>query len=127
MGSDLPRVAELSLPQPAVEALTRMLGEDGIEFERAGGQRGVAGAVELVIVLLPSLTVAALVIDKLRRLRLPRTYIRVGETLEVWTDTTTPDGRVLIVKADGSVDELPDGEISAASLVARLRELGRGD
>ena len=93
MDGALPSVVEISLPTPAIEALAGMLSEEGMEFERIGAQRGVAEITELIAVAVPSLAVVALVFEKLRRLRLPRTYIRAGETLEVWVDPNMPDGR----------------------------------
>jgi len=97
------------------------LEDGGLAFEDAGAPRGVADAVQLFIVATPSLGVFLLLLEKLRRLRLPRTYIRVraGE-IEIWMEEELRDGRIVVVRDDGSVEELPDGELSPQQLLDAL-------
>lgn len=99
------------------EALCAALALSNVTYENAGSQRGAAETSELIILAAPTVVVLALVLEKLRRLRLPRTYLRpTADGLDVWTDSTMPDGRVIVVHEDGRVDELPDPEISMQTL-----------
>lgn len=100
---------------------------EGLEFEEAGAPRGVADAVQLFIIAMPSAAALLLLLEKLRRLRLPRTYIRAraGE-IEIWTDEDLNDGRVFVARDDGSVEELPDAELSPQPLLDALG-LGKSD
>jgi hypothetical protein len=115
--------ASVLIGEEAAAGLERALAAGGLSFERAGVQRGISGAVELFIVATPSMVVLALLIEKLRRLRLPRTYVQLREhEVEIWTDTATSDGRILLIRPGGSVEELPDRLLTAETLAAALRE-----
>jgi hypothetical protein len=104
---------------PRVEAGLR---EEGMALQQAGPARGAAEAAVLITVSVSSLTTLALLVEKLRRLRLPRTYIypRAGAP-DIRIDEEVRDGRILVVKPDGSVEELPDQEIGVAALRAALQ------
>ncbi len=116
--------ATVLVTSDVADDLNRELAASELDFERAGAARGVAGASELFIVATSSLTALALLFEKLRRLRLPRTYVRVlDDGLEIWTDGDTPDGRILVVREDGTTEELPDAGLSLESLADLL--LGR--
>lgn len=128
---------EMSNATIAVEAtlaprLEAALREDGFAVQQAGATRGATEAAMLITVAVPSIVTLALLVEKLRRLNLPRTYIyptsgapdfRVGGDLEppadgqprVQVDEGIRDGRILVIWPD-RVDELPDGEISVAAL-----------
>jgi hypothetical protein len=102
-------------------AFRHALSQSKVLVENAGVQRGAEQAADLIVLAAPTVVILALVLEKLRRLRLPRTYLRATpEGLDVWTDSTTRDGRILVVHPDGRVEELPDSEISVGTLEAVL-------
>ncbi len=120
---------------PRVEAALR---EEGLVLQQAGPARGAAEAAVLIAVSVPSIVTLALLAEKLRRLKLPRTYIylrrngpdiRIGggpdagavEEPEVHVDEEIRDGRIVLIGSDGSVRELLDQEISVAALQRALR------
>lgn len=110
-----------------VTAFRELLAADAVAFESSGAQRGVADATEVFMVAATQLGVLALVFEKLRKGRLPRTYIRVdvnGE-LEVWKDAETADGRIFAIYPDKSVEELPDREFTA-ELLTRVLSAAQG-
>ena len=77
----------------------------------------------MLIVAVPSVATLLLILEKIRRLRLPRTYVVPAPdgTIEIYTDATTNDGRIVIVQSDESVVELPDQEISLSMLTDALK------
>jgi hypothetical protein len=122
---------------PRIEAALR---EDGFALQPAGVTRGATEAAMLIAVAVPSIVTLTLLVEKLRRLNLPRTYIypapaaggpdiRVGGDLEpladrqprVQVDEGMRDGRILILWPDGRVEELPDEEVSVAALERLLK------
>lgn len=104
---------------PQIESGLR---EDGLVLQQAGPARGVADAAVLIAVAVPSIVTLALLVEKLRRLRLPRTYLYPGpHGLDICIDEEVSDGRIVIVGPDGSVEELPDKEISVAALQEALQ------
>ena len=96
------------------------MGSGELEFEGAGSPRGLSTAVELFVVATPSLAAFSLLIEKLRRLRLPRTYVKFcEEEVEVWVDEKVRDGRTLALRCDGSlIEELSDPELSTQQLIS---------
>lgn len=97
--------------------------ESSIPVQPAGPARGALEAATVIIALVPSVASLALLLEKLRRLRLPRTYVVAGadRAVDIYTDETVRDGRILIVRADEQVIELPDQEITVAALIEALR------
>src|SRR4051794_28471165 len=93
----VPWAAHIEVPAASAGGFAAELGAAGIDHERAGAARGMADAAELFIVALPSLSAFALVLEKLRRARLPRTYVAVRDSrIEIWTDDATNDGRIFV-------------------------------
>jgi len=112
-----PREAYVEMPTASAASFAGALSADGIDYERAGAARGMADAVELFVLAVPSLAVLALVLEKLRRARLPRTYVAVrGSGIEIWTDRATKDGRIFVSTESEEFVELPDTTISADTL-----------
>lgn len=117
----------------AVEAAYAPQVEDALRnaalpFRPAGAARGAAETATLIAVSVHSAAAIALLIEKLRRLNLPRTYIypreggpdiRIGGEPEIHIDPMVRDGRIIVVHADGKVENLPDGEVT----VVAIREL----
>lgn len=104
---------------PLVEAALR---KEGLVLQQAGPARGATDAALLITVLVPSIVTLALLVEKLRRLRLPRTYIypRLDGGADIHVDEAVRDGRIVIVRPDGVVEELVDKEIGAAALQEAL-------
>jgi hypothetical protein len=112
-----PREAHVEMPTASAASFAGALSADGIDYERAGVARGMADAVELFVLAVPSLAVLALVLEKLRRARLPRTYVAVRDSgIEIWTDRATKDGRIFVSTESEEFVELPDTTISADTL-----------
>jgi hypothetical protein len=127
MATDRTYSANVLVDASEVTEFEEALTAEDIFFASSGAQRGVADATEIFIFMSTQLGILALVFEKLRRGRLPRTYIRVdtnGE-FEVWKDTETADGRIFAVSPDKSIEELPDREITA-ELLARLLGTAQG-
>lgn len=121
MSEEVPSRASVLVAADRAVEVERALGKGDLEFEAAGVPRGVADAVQLFVIATPSVAALMLLLEKLRRLRLPRTYLRVRDgELEIWTDQNSPDGRFVVVGDDGSVEELPDGELSMQALLDAL-------
>jgi len=118
---EIPSRVSLLVQAGAGADVKSALEDGGLEFEDAGAPRGVADAVQLFVIATPSLGVLVLLLEKLRRLRLPRTYIRVraGE-IEIWAEEGLRDGRIVVVRDDGAVEELPDSELSPQQLLDAL-------
>jgi hypothetical protein len=103
---------------PKIEAALR---EDGFLFQQAGAARGAAEAAVLIAVSVSSIVSLCLLAEKLRRLRLPRTYIYLGPgEPDIRVDEGMPDGRIVVVGPNG-VEQLLDEEISVAALQKALR------
>lgn len=121
----LPWEVHIEVPANSAASFAAELSAAGIDHERAGAARGIAEAVELFIFAVSSLSGLALVLEKLRRARLPRTYIVVRESriVEIWTDPTTNDGRIFVSTESEEFVELPDKTITADTL---RRILDRG-
>jgi hypothetical protein len=120
----LPPEAHVEVPADSAMSFAADLRAAGIDHERAGAARGIAEAVELFIVAVPSVAGLALVLEKLRRARLPRTYVAVRDShIEIWTDKEANDGRVFVSTESDEFAELPDATISADTL---RRALGAG-
>jgi hypothetical protein len=121
----LPNKVLLTLSPAAASDLEQALSGTGVSVERAGSQRGLNQAVELIIVATPSIAALALLLEKIRRLRLPRTYVRVkDETIEWWTDPSHNDGRTFAVSKDGDLTELPDTGLSVEAVQSLFRAPG---
>jgi len=113
----LPLEAHLEVPADSAASFAAELSTIGIDHERAGAVRGIAAAVELFIFAVPSLSALALVLEKLRRARLPRTYVAVRDSrIEIWTDSATNDGRIFVSTESDELVELPDTTITADAL-----------
>jgi hypothetical protein len=113
----LPREAHIEVPADSAASFAGELSAAGIDHERAGAARGIAEAVELFILAVPSLSGLALVLEKLRRARLPRTYVAVRDSrIEIWTDSATNDGRIFVSTESDEFVELPDTTITADTL-----------
>jgi hypothetical protein len=113
----LSREAHIEVPADSAASFAAELSAAGIDHERAGAARGIAEAVELLVLAVPSLSGLALVIEKLRRTRLPRTYVAVRDSrIEIWTDGTTNDGRIFVSAESDEFVELPDATITADTL-----------
>jgi hypothetical protein len=113
----LPREAHVEVPADSAVSFAVELSAAGIDHERAGAARGIAEAVELFIVAVPSLSGLALVLEKLRRARLPRTYAAIRDSrIEIWTDSATNDGRLFVSTESDEFVELPDTTITADTL-----------
>ena len=111
----------LQLPSATASLLADQLSEEGATVDTAGASRGLATDVQLVIVATPSLAVLGLVVEKLRRLRLPRTYMQVRDgALEVWTDPDVNDGRAFVVDSSGTLRELQDNMTAPDGLLRQL-------
>jgi len=111
------REAHIEVPADSVASFAADLSAAGIDHERAGAARGIAEAVELFIVAVPSLSGLALVLEKLRRARLPRTYVAVRNSrISIWTDSDTNDGRIFVSTESDEFVELPDTTITADML-----------
>jgi len=107
----------VSLPEAEAAGLLDLLRGSGLTTEQAGGPRGFAADITLVIVSTPSIAALALVFEKLRRLRLPRTYIQVSPSeIDVWTDRDVNDGRVFAVSSGGVLTELADANLTIEGL-----------
>jgi|GEM_PF-2401285 len=120
----LPREAHVEVPAGKAASFAAELSATGVDHERAGAARGIEGAVELFILAVPSLAGLALVLERLRRARLPRTYVAVRDSrIEIWTDSTTNDGRIFVSTADEEFVELADKTITEDTL---RQVLGRG-
>jgi hypothetical protein len=112
-----PREAHIEVPADSAASFAAELSASELDHERAGAARGMADAVELFVLAVPSLAVLALVLEKLRRARLPRTYVAVRESgIEIWTDRATKDGRIFVSTESEEFVELPDTTISADTL-----------
>jgi hypothetical protein len=108
--------------QEDLEPFCEALSASGITFENAGAQRGAADTAELIVIVAPTLVGLAFSLEKLRRLRLPRTYLRPAhDGFDFWTDSGTRDGRVFVVY-DDRIEELSDKEITAEWLRSWLRD-----
>lgn len=113
----LPQEAHIEVPADSAAEFASELSAAELDHERAGAARGLADAVELFILAVPSLSVLALVLEKLRRARLPRTYVAVRDSrIEIWTDRTIKDGRVFVSTEAEEFVEIPDTTISADTL-----------
>jgi hypothetical protein len=120
----LPREAHIEVPTDSAASFATELSAAGIDHERAGAARGIAEAVELFILAVPSLSGLALVLEKLRRARLPRTYVAVRDSrIEIWTDSATNDGRIFVSTEPDEFVELRDATITEDAL---RHALGRG-
>jgi hypothetical protein len=125
---ELPSVAHIEIPAADAAAFAAALAAAEIEHERAGAARGIAEAVELFILAVPSLLALALMLEKVRRARLPRTYIVLRDgRVDGWTDSTTNDGRILISVGEGEFAELPDTAITADLLRQVLDRAGASE
>jgi hypothetical protein len=121
----LPQEAHIEVPADRAASFAAELSAAGIDHERAGAARGIAEAVELFMVAVPSLSGLALVLEKLRRARLPRTYVVVGNgRIETWTDSENNDGRFFVSTESDEFVELPDTTITVEMLRHAL-ERGR--
>jgi hypothetical protein len=115
----------IEVPADTAASFAGELSAAGIDHERAGAARGVAEAIELFILAVPSLSGLALVIEKLRRARLPRTYVAVRDSrIEIWTDSATNDGRIFVSTESEEFVELPDTTITGDTL-RRVLDRGR--
>ena len=113
----LPQEAHIEVPADSAASFAAELSAAGIDYERAGAARGIAEAVELFILAVPSLSSLALVLETLRRARLPRTYVAVRDSrIETWTDSATNDGRIFVSTESDEFVELPDTMITADAL-----------
>lgn len=113
----LPREAHVEVPAASAASFVAELSGAGIDYERAGAARGIEAVVELFILAVPSLAGLALVLEKLRRARLPRTYVAVRDSrIEIWTDSTTNDGRIFVSTGDEEFAELADKTITEDTL-----------
>jgi hypothetical protein len=113
----LPQEAHIEVPADSAASFAAELSAAGIDHERAGAARGIAEAVELFILAVPSLSGLALVLEKLRRAQLPRTYVVVrSDRIETWTDNENNDGRFFVSTESNEFVELPDTTITAGML-----------
>jgi hypothetical protein len=120
----IPSKSSLLVHAASADIVENALHEGALEYERAGAPRGIASAVELFIVATPSAAALLLLLEKLRRLRLPRTYVALrDDEVEIWTDQVLNDGRFFVVRGDDRLEESPDTGLSAKS----LKDLLRGD
>jgi hypothetical protein len=120
----LPGEAHIEVPASSAASFAGELSAARVDYERAGAARGIAEAVELFIVAVPSLSGLALVLEKLRRARLPRTFVVVRkDRIDTWTDSENNDGRLFVSTESDEFFELPDTTISVEIL---RHALGRG-
>ncbi len=116
----------LTLPPRATDDLEQALSGSGLSAERGGSHRGINQVAELLIVATPSVAALALLLEKLRRLKLPRTYVRVrDDALEIWTDPSHDDGRTFAVARDGTLTELPDPGLTIEAVRVHFGPPGR--
>lgn len=126
---ELPASASVVLPESMAEALRGDLRENSdIDFADAGAARGVVGdACELIVVATPSFAAVLMLLERLRRLRLPRTYVRLSDDgLDIWTDAETSDGRIVVIGDGHNVTELDDRSITAED-ISRALGLSRSE
>jgi hypothetical protein len=117
-----PLTVTLALPLRFEQESRTILEAAGVSAQDAGPARGAVEAAALLVAVVPSIATLAVVLEKLRRLKLPRTYVVIGRDgcIDLYTDDETPDGRILVIHGDGTVNALPDSEITPGLLKAAM-------
>lgn len=123
---ELPSAVSVALPEQVADAfIAELTAVKDLHFEPAGAARGVSEASQLIIVATPSITTLLFVLERIRRLRLPRTYIRLTDgELDVWSDSAVSDGRIIVLGDQGRVSELNDHLLTSDEIV-RLLGIGQ--
>jgi hypothetical protein len=119
MSTDLPLTVTVEAEAEAAIKIDSVLTEMGLSTQRPGPARSSAEAVTVIIAIVPSIAILTLLLEKLRRLRLPRTYVVLGEdqTVDIYTDERIPDGRIVVLQHGQAAVELPDQEITVSTLL----------
>jgi hypothetical protein len=122
VASEAPTELTVYVGENSAERVAATFEEAQLTFARPGATRGVAEAVEVFVVATQSTAVFLLVLEKLRRMRLPRVYVEPGDGLDrVWHDLEIRDGRTFYLPPDGPPVEIRDAELTVDALLRAIR------
>lgn len=119
MSAEGPLTVTVAAEAEVAAQIDCVLTEMDLSTQRPGPVRSSAEAATVIIAFVPSVVVLALLLEKLRRLRLPRTYVVLGEdrTVDIHTDERIRDGRIVVLRHGKAAVELPDQEITVSALL----------
>jgi hypothetical protein len=120
---DKPLTVTIAVGSQLADSVESALSETDCLLQSAGPARGAAEIVAAFVAIVPSIASLVLLLEKLRRLHLPRTIIVVGHdnSVDIYEDDSINDGRVLVLQSGAPPVDLTDREITLAILSKALQ------